>query len=301
MFESVSIRSPRLVTNRGLVNFGALAEKLVFYDRVTIVADYGTLQTLVQRIGPELLFRFISNGHLTVQYLKNMVGVYTHEGKHKPVCIDVPEKLDINVAIPEILHKAIDKHGRAQRLTEKYFSKIAQVSYDESVNAATSHDFADSAYVLSVVRYLLQTYAPGYACPESLVFGIEKDSDETFVVSTNIDFVAANASYHATVPASHSSLGPSMLLSMIQVARSNMYFAANLGAEMSAEEDAAAVVRMKMNQLADATTNSANQIEHFQDFILMIPAPLPKSLTAESVRSKIFTQSLSRRGGSRTG
>ena len=60
-----------------LIDVGALAEGLLFYGRVAIVGNSGTVKDLLGRIPPFILLSLLRDGRLVFHYLEDQVGVST--------------------------------------------------------------------------------------------------------------------------------------------------------------------------------------------------------------------------------
>jgi len=59
------------------LDLGFLAETMLFYENVHLIADYGMLEQLLRHCEPELLFEFMDEGSLNISYLNSTSGVKT--------------------------------------------------------------------------------------------------------------------------------------------------------------------------------------------------------------------------------
>ncbi|MDQ4121569.1 MAG: hypothetical protein M3209_09000 [Acidobacteriota bacterium] len=99
MFESVCIHLKNRAGNENLetaVDFGFLAEAMLFYQNVHIIADSGFLKLIVQKFQPDVLLDFLEAGFLSISYLENNTGIYTENTStsheiHKPITWSIPD------------------------------------------------------------------------------------------------------------------------------------------------------------------------------------------------------------------
>src|ERR1700677_3833847 len=75
MFDSICIRRQNLLGPP--VDLGFLAEAMIFYRQVHLVADRSMLSYLLRTCGPDAMKAAVSEGLLTISFLENMLGVQT--------------------------------------------------------------------------------------------------------------------------------------------------------------------------------------------------------------------------------
>ena len=76
MFESVLIR--RHVDGYHLVDAGTIAEALLFYDRVHVVADRPLFTYILRVIGSQNLLRLHQMNRISITYIRESIGVLTN-------------------------------------------------------------------------------------------------------------------------------------------------------------------------------------------------------------------------------
>ena len=67
MFESIIIRNKRNLDAGKAIDMGFLAEALIFYQSVKIIADEGILKQLIHECGHKILLELIENKYLTIE------------------------------------------------------------------------------------------------------------------------------------------------------------------------------------------------------------------------------------------
>ena len=73
MLESIAIR--RLETEGRPLDIGLLAETLLFYGKIHLILDHGSLVSLLRTLGPDHLLYLLDNGLATGTYYRQTLGV----------------------------------------------------------------------------------------------------------------------------------------------------------------------------------------------------------------------------------
>jgi hypothetical protein len=76
MFEFAVLR--RTGNGEEQVDIGLLAETLLFYERVHLLLDGGTLIYLIKTIGPELLLELLDRDGVSASFVRETLGTMTH-------------------------------------------------------------------------------------------------------------------------------------------------------------------------------------------------------------------------------
>ena len=77
MFESICISRQNVLTGNPL-DLGLLAECLVFYREVSVIADVDTFMFLVRVCNPSNISELFEMGNLKIHFFDNMTSVGTH-------------------------------------------------------------------------------------------------------------------------------------------------------------------------------------------------------------------------------
>lgn len=254
-----------------LIDIGALAEGLLFYERVAIVGNTGTVRDLLRQIPPFVLLSLLRDGRLEFHYLNDQVGVSTTplgNGKslYSLVSISSPDHT-IDKVGPKAFKAAAGGTSQA-RIGASQFSRLLRPidhsAFDqESVLQALADNFSTEQSVLSLIREVV----PAFSIPSDTYFKIERERNG-FYVDTNLDFDALNRIYHRSVAPTHSSLTEAYLLALIQGAYEATYFAAKLDAEVAVHPIEKVVQAKAVEAVALRHSNSQTQIDSFTDLTL---------------------------------
>jgi hypothetical protein len=279
MFEAICIRRKQNYLSPIFdepIDVGFLAEALLFYQKVYLIADQGMLKALILKSQPDVLLSFLESGFLEIFYLENNTGVYTEDSgtpyeRHLPTLFSIPDYAWQKHA-PKLFSEAIGCSVKGGRRYSKQFSKyVKPLSFDDSVRFETLEDISNGNYIRDAVAHFLKYQAPEYQLPNPLIFNIDRveiaNYSDRFAVETNIDFGKANKSYHKHISPKHSSLSVAYLLSNLIEARGNWHFSSRFSSEVATDPVSSVIFSLKFNDLLAARKNSEEQISAFQDFI----------------------------------
>jgi hypothetical protein len=76
MFELSVLR--RTGNGEDVIDIGLLAETLLFYQRVHLLLDSGTLTYLVTKIGPDLLLELLDRPGISASFIRDSLGTITN-------------------------------------------------------------------------------------------------------------------------------------------------------------------------------------------------------------------------------
>ena len=269
MFESIIYKNA--IGPGPLIDIGALAEGLIFYGRVAIVGNTGTLKDILGRIPPFILLSLLRDGRIEFYYLGDQSGVSTTptsdgRSRHDLICFSSPNHTIEKVGT-QSFKDAAGSTGQA-RVGASQFAKLLHpldhAGFDQhSILEALSDNTSTEASVESLIRIA----APNYKHSEALRFRVERQN-KGFYVDTNIDFARLNESYHKVVPAAHSTVTEAYILALLQGAYEATYFAGTLNSEIAVAPIEKIVQAKAVEALVRRHTQSETQIESFVDLTL---------------------------------
>jgi hypothetical protein len=197
------------------IDMGFLGESLLFYRRVHVVGNRIPLEYLLSACGVDVFQELLDSRRLNFIFTRNMTGVVQTENSeiHAFTAFEA-ERGDLQDYLPKACEAVIGRSGNARRAALRLMPLIARTRYPPEVTAEANSDIRDADYLSAVVADILALLAPDYALPKGARFIARPLDESQFVVETDIDFSAANRSYHQRVPASHSTLTPAYLLAL---------------------------------------------------------------------------------------
>src|SRR5712692_1350637 len=201
MFESICIKRQNDFTGTP-IDLGFLAEALLFYQNVHIVADRDIFTFLLRTCGIDVLLELLESRALTMTYLENGTGIRTYEQgtpreRHDFIVFESPVSSFQNVA-PQTLQELTGKSGKGRRLAQRFAPLIKPVRFTQSLSEESALDLKDGHYLRSAISALLSYFVPEYQPPQPFTFDVIQEGPFVRLV-TNIDFSAVNNYYHLRV------------------------------------------------------------------------------------------------------
>jgi hypothetical protein len=270
MFDSICIKRQDDFTGIP-IDLGFLAEALLFYQRVHIVADGDVLKFLLRTCGTDVLLELLRAGTMTMTYLENGTGIRTHDKntskeRHDFITWEYRGFALQNVALGT-LQQLTGKSGKGRRLAQRFLTLIKPVRFLQGASEEAVLDLQDGEYVRTAIAALLNHFVPEYSQPSPLLFDVVRD-DAFFRLITNVDFDTVNSFYHSRVPVEQSSLDAPLLLGVLVASREDVRSASEITADLAVPPSHSIVARCKFDEVIRKRTKSQEVIGHFQDFVL---------------------------------
>ena len=264
MFDSITFKNT--VGPGPLLDIGAIAEALLFYGRVSIVGNSGTLTALLAGIPPFVALGLLRDKRLEFHYLADQTGVSTTptttgRNLHDLICFSSSHHTIARVG-PEAFRAAAGDTGQARVGSSQFTRLLRPFSHEEFDQRAVLASLMDYRATERSVSALLSLAAPGYKTVEALRFRIEQQN-QGFLVDTNLDFDELNGIYRKTVPAEHSTLSEAYLLALMQGAYEATYYAATLNSEIAVAPIESVVQSSAIEAVVQRRARSEQEIGSF--------------------------------------
>jgi hypothetical protein len=276
------------------IDLGFLAECLVFYRKVRVVADPEIFRFLVQRCGAEELLEALTMGDLEIEFFENTTGVRTVDtniGQLHELVMFTAEPMHYLQVSRKLIDEICGPSGKGTaRLFNRFQKLVVRTNYEKEDSAAAREDWIHRPYVSSAVRSLLSLLAPDYKVPDPLVFEVEPvpaaaHTGGAFKVVTNIDFEAANLSYHSRIPKEHSSLSPAYLLILIANARRDITVGSRHESEFAVAPMIGVIAACKFSEIISTAHPGIQAADIFQEAVVQ---GMPKIREAVNAGEKTF-------------
>jgi hypothetical protein len=268
MFDAIVYKN--MIGPGPLIDIGALAEGLLFYGRVAIIGNSGTVKDLLARIPPFILLSMLRDGRLEFHYLADQIGVSTQEVNGQPrhglLAFSSPDHTIEKVG-PSAFKGAVGNTSQAKLGARKFTELLRSIDHSGFDQDSVLQTFSDMQAINASVSSLIREVAPSFALPSDLRFTIEREDDSIYV-DTNLNFTELNRIYHQVVPAAHSSLTEAYILALLQGAYEATYFAALLDAEVAVHPIERAVQARAVDAVVSRHVRSQFQIESFAELTL---------------------------------
>lgn len=269
MFQSIIYKNK--IGPGSLIDIGALAESLLFYGRVVIVGNTGTIKDILSRIPPLIFLSLLRDGRIEFHYLSDQIGVSATQmsnGRllHSFVNFSSPNHTIEKVG-PREFKAAAGGSGQTRVGASQFTRLLHPLSHAGFDQNSLLQALSDNIAIEASVESLIQTVVPNFVNSKDLRFRIERES-QGFYVDTNIDFNRLNERYHKVVPATHSTLTEAYLLALLQGAYEATYFAGTLNSEVAVDPIESVIQAKAVEAIVRRYKHSESQIESFVELTL---------------------------------
>lgn len=269
MFESIVYKNA--IGPGPLIDIGALAEGLLFYGRVVIVGNTGTIKDLLARIPPFIFLSLLKDARIEFHYLTDQIGVSAtpmSNGRslHSLISFSSPDHTIEKIG-PQVFRGAAGNTGQSRVASSQFTKLLRPLDHSGFDQASVLHALSDNIATNASIEALIRTITPDFRCSDDLRFKVERES-EGFYVDTNIDFAQLNDIYHKVVPSAHSSLSEAYFLSLLQGAYEATYFAGTLDSEVAVHPIEKVIQAKAVEAIVRRHSHSELQIEGFVELTL---------------------------------
>lgn len=267
MFKAISIRTQRPHDAEEPTVIGFLAEAMLFYGRVRVIAGPSMLKQLFRRIGPELLLQLCEEGFLQLVYLENGLGIKTVDGgtvreRHSAILYGAPAHGFLSFATRAI-EDATGRRGHSRRLAARLERKTEAKLFTLGVAERAQEDFGLHWHVQRASSRILLEYAPGYLANHPDVYFRVEPSGNEFVVETDIDFAAVNAA-SGKVERVGTNITPAFILARLLELQGDLFFTADAESDLATDSLGADLLNFKIEAVIRASTKSQEELSLFQ-------------------------------------
>jgi hypothetical protein len=276
MFESALIR--KHTEGQLSVDAGIIAETLLFYENVHVLADNGVFADLIRVIGPDNLINLLDRKALSLSFTRDVLGVYNNTQNnisvHRFVSFRLAarqNKKRISDAdqVELLAENVLGKSRESKRVTRALLDRIRFKNLNEcpglpqGIPAHAQEDVFNPRFLKAAIADILRILIPEIELPQNWTFDIVRVGEE-FLVGTNLNFEDINKHYHKRIPPEHSTINADFLLGFVLHAKADAYFAADYMAEIVTSPISSSIIDRSLSQILIKRENNLSQIEMFQ-------------------------------------
>src|SRR5271157_1129207 len=289
MFDRITIQ--RQNTAGEPLDLGFLAECLVFYRKVRVIADPDIFKFLVTACGPDALLELLEMGALEIEFFDNLSAIMTVPVSDGGEAHDVGYMTAHVIRYQQVARKLFDEltspSGKgANRLFNKFDRFVIRSEYPEDILPTIRADFRDECYLETAVRSLLAYLASEYPIPAPLSFRPRLIPKIGLRIETNIDFAAVNTSYHKRVLPSHSSISTAYLLANIADTRRNITVASERSSDLAIAPIQSIMAACKFAEILSTASSHIQVMDVFQEVTI---SELPDIRAAVNSGQRVFS------------
>jgi hypothetical protein len=270
MFEAITFSIYDKHDTNNPLDIGWLVECMLFYERVTVVANQDILKQLIKYFGVENLLILIEEDLLSVIYTESQVGIITNTVNN----IQYHEILEFSspqhTYQDEIRRICIDtagKPGRGRRLSQKIQDKIQVITkHDSIILKGTRQSFLNQTYIEAAAKLIIKELVPEVGNVSQVLFHTVNTPNGVQIV-TNVDFQALNHLYHKTISPKHSSLSPAYILVHLLGMERELYFSSSRLSELASSGLSAKLAEQKIDYVISRSMKSSETLKNFTGLI----------------------------------
>jgi hypothetical protein len=271
VFERITINRQGLV---GIpFDLGALAEALLFYRKVRVIVDPGSFQYLLRCCGPDELLRLFEMGVLEVEFYENQTAVATVGTNGGPV----HELKTVGSRVLKyefVARKFFDEWaGPSGKGSNKLFNRFSRQVFRSEFNLdileQAHNDLIDPGYLSQAAAGVVSVLAPEYTLPQPFEFHLSTVmGGKTYQVCTNIDFAAANNSFHRRVPEKDATLSIPYVLAHLLNARRDLIVGSRMESDFSLAPEMTVAITCKLSEIVSRANKGMETAEMFQEDVI---------------------------------
>jgi hypothetical protein len=295
MFEHVVLRRAE---GGSPVTAGQIAEALLYYQKVHVVIDRGTLFQLVKQVGIDHLKLLLKRPELTAVYCEENLATHTksvgvtqfHDYLAFSLAGDQSTKLN---SPEERTAYELERQGTPRKVARefsKWFTnRVPMRKYTGNhfvkggIPAAARRDLSDAEFVRDAIRQAVAALSEGQTVDDSFQFEL-MHTEQGYCAFSNIDFDAINTRRADMVPP----LEPvtvAYLLSNILDARADLAMASYYGGDFVTSAVTSAIIRIRYSEVLRRSQLNVESRQQFVDVVLPDAQVCPKPSMQASARS----------------
>lgn len=290
MFEHVVLRRAE---GGSPVTAGQIAESLLYYQKVHVVIDRGTLFQLVKQIGIDHLKSLLKRPELSAVYCDENLGTHTKSVGvtqfHDYLAFSLSGDQSTKLNSPEErtayeLERQGTPRKSAREFSKWFTNRVPICKYSGNhfikggIPAAARRDLSDAEFLRDAIRQAIAALSDGKSVDNSLQFEIIH-TEQGYCVFSNIDFDVINTRRANMVPP----LEPvtvAHLLSNILDARADIAMASYYGGDFITSAVTSAIIRTRYSEVLRRAQLNAESRQQFVDVILPDAPSLSEAIDA---------------------
>lgn len=267
MFKSICIKSS---DSKFPTDIGFIAENLLYYQNVHIIAGADTLPILVNNCGVDSLIELLTNRNLKIHIRENMLCVIEKKTVDGTNLTDAALFTSNGLTKEEVLFRGIFKasgrRGYSKRTTNKLLPLVDTIKYEDNICDLVRDDIGDSDYFKQSIIETIKFYNPNLTLrPEEINYIFEKQNDG-YIFETDLNYDLINKQLPNNP--SGTIINPSSIMLNILETRGDMHLASNLNAEIATTSINTLLMKIKFHDIYKKTAKSSDELFQFNDFTL---------------------------------
>lgn len=281
MFNSIIVR--KSLPGVSNVDIGLMAECLIFYEKVYVIADMSMLRSIVEQIGVDTLEELINQKHIILSFSPYLTGTQARSEFTPQETFDYcsfvkvsgkSKEPDFEGLFFEMLEKGSGKRGKSRRVGNRIFEKTLLIEpdkivpFEKGIPEIARRDLDNNELTKAAIYTVISHLAPNFIFPSTWKFRIIRHQ-KGFNIFTNLDLAKLNESRSKLYFTDHkSTLTRSYLVDAILKANEDLFLSAHFGAEILTNPVNSSIISLKCKSVIDKTKLNTKQIDLFQEILL---------------------------------
>jgi hypothetical protein len=267
MFQKICIKPNEQTFPTDL---GFIAENLLYYQNVDIIAGSDTIPILINNCGIDTLIELLTNRNLKLLLTENILCVSNKQNNIGQTLTDVLLISTPDLTQEEIIFRGIlqasGRRGYSRRVAQRLMPYIETISYQNNICDLVREDINNSTYFKQAIIDTIKFYNPLLTLrPEEIVYSFTQ-TNEGFLFRSNLNYDLINKN----IPNNPDGklINPTNLILNILETRGDMHLASELNAEIATSGIQTELMKIKFQDIYKRTTQSSSELFQFNDFIL---------------------------------
>jgi hypothetical protein len=276
MFESIVLRRSE---SGAPISAGQVCEALLFYQRIHLIFDRGTLIQLAKQIGPTSLLSLLQRHEVSAVYCEDMLATITNSVGSQQVhsfagfTMVGHETTKTFSTSTEATQHTLERAGFARAESKSFarqFHKIVPIRklsgeffLKGGITSAAQEDLKNGAFLTKAIDEVLRT-TPGVPEVNRPLKFETWHTELGFYVLTNIDFKAIN-DWRANAIPKYDPITAANLLSSILDARADLALASFYGGDFTTSSAASSVIKIRHTELLQRTGINTENLKKFHE------------------------------------
>jgi len=286
MFKAITIKSKEGVNSK--LDIGFVAESLLFYRTVNLIADKFTLPELFQMCGVEEVKEPIKMGRLNLYIKESHIGVpmYTHGGLET---YDVQTLSSPDITQESIVHESLIEIGledkNAKQQTKEILDLSTSYKYDLKFYDEINTDLKDGNYLGKSIAATIN-----YWNPNASLTG-DKIKATYYQVGTYGPFKMHKLETNLDLNQYKNVTASGIILNMAE-SRGNLHIASHFESEIADKPLYSQIMQAKFNSLVELFNKNQIGISQFQEIVLVDYKAIGEALKNREIKFKDFIELL---------
>lgn len=268
MFDAIVFRNSYV--HDDLVDIGALAEALIFYGKVKIIGNQGTLKYILKKIPPAIFLDLIEREMIEFHFLTDNLSTNVRNISDTDTIYYLASVRDPKITYNEhaynVFKEASKKSPQAKSMASKFEKRIREIDHGGFNQSSLLKAWENTETLEKSVSTILKHLAPEYAQTEKLRFKIEYPKIG-FAIDTNIDKELLAKTHKQKIPMKQG-IPILTLLSQLQYSYEASFFSASLDSELFVNQYEMEMQEQTLLGLWGRGNQAQTEISEFVDLTL---------------------------------